>query len=236
MANIRPKKQITYFKKNGDPFAWKLNLLNSEYQTTPYSRNDRPNPDMIAYYVDNKWSAYQFDEDTLKLIFAKFNDTNDPKHMYARLLALNSIYSTKLDSNKLRILADVLIEQTTDINLNDYSPDIVDNIRTGFKDEYGYDPYSFVSKYFSHINEDAYPIFDSYVKMMLLWYRHIFEDFDFDIDDIDDYDRFKTILENFISIFDLNCNLRTADKFLWTAGKEFFPQFVYKDLIEKYKP
>ena len=142
----RIKQSIEYFRSNGSPFEWKLELLNSEYQTTPYSRSDRPNPDMVRYYVENRWSAYQFEEDALNLIF------------------------------------------------------------------------------------------DSYVKTMLLWYKYTFVDFDFDADDLDNYDSFRTILSDFIRIFNLNCNLRIADKFLWTAGKEFFPRYVYKDLIAKYKP
>lgn len=235
MAKDRPKKQIEYFRKNGEPFAWKLELLNAEYQTAPYSRNDKPNSDMVAYYVKNKWSANQFDEDALNLVFATLDDTNDSQHMYVRLLTLNSIYSTKLDSKKLRILADVLIKQTKDIDLNIYNSNIVDTIRKFFKEKYDYDPYSFVSKYFSHINENAYPIYDSYVKEMLLWYRYRFVDFNFVVSDLENYDRFKTIIGDFINTFNLNCSLREADKFLWTAGKEFFPQYVYEDLIERYK-
>ena len=143
MAKARPTKQIDYFRKNGEPFAWKLELLNAEYQTAPYSRNDRPNCDMVAYYVENKWSANQFDE-------------------------------------------------------------------------------------------DAYPIYNRYVKEMLLWYRYRFEDFNFAVSDLENYDRFKTIIGGFINTFNLNCSLKTAGKFLWTAGKEFFPRYVYKDLVEKY--
>lgn len=235
MANRKSRKQIEYFRKNGNPFVWKLELLNAEYITTPYSRNDRPNSDMVTYYINNKWSIYQFEEDALNLIFSQFNNTQDRQHVFSRLLALNSIYSTELDTKKMIILADVLINHTKGLTLSNYIPDIVDEIRTDFKTTYNYDPYSFISKYFSHINEDAYPIYDSYVKTMLLWYKFKFKYFDFEISDLENYDKFKAIIENFILVFELNCSLRTADKFLWTAGKEFFPKFVYEDLIKKYK-
>lgn len=236
MANRKPKKQIDYFRKNGNPFAWKIDLLNAEYITSPYSRNDRPSSDMVTYYINNKWYTYQFEEDTLNLIFSQFNNTQNRQHIFSRLLALNSIYSTELDTKKMVILADVLIDHTKGCNLSNYIPDIVDEIRTDYKTSYNYDPYSFISKYFSHINEDAYPIFDWYVKTMLLWYKSKFEDFDFEISDLEHYDSFKAIIEDFIRVFELNCSLRSADKFLWTAGKDFFPQYVYENLIVKYKP
>lgn len=232
----RIKQSIEYFRSNGSPFEWKLELLNSEYQTTPYSRSDRPNPDMVRYYVDNKWSEYQFEEDTLNLIFNRFNDIHDRQHLFARFLALDSIYSTQLDTGKMISLAGCLISHTQNTCFDEYIPGLVEEIRADFKAIYRYDPYSFVSKYFSHLNEMAYPIYDSYVKTMLLWYKYTFADFDFDADDLDNYDSFRTILAYFIRLFNLNCNLRTADKFLWTAGKEFFPRYVYKDLIAKYKP
>lgn len=231
----RTKQYIVYFRNNGVPFEWKIDLLNSEYRTTPYSRNDRPNSDMVRYYVENKWSAYQFEEDTLNLIFDKFNDPHNRQHIFARFLALNSIYSTQLDTAKMELLADMIINRTKDLDLNEYNPDVVDEIRASFKKTNNYDPRSFISKYFSHINENAYPIYDSYVKTMLLWYKHSFSDFDFNVGDLDNYDSFRSILTDFIRVFNLNCSLRTADKYLWTAGKEFFPQFVYKDLIEKHK-
>ena len=236
MTNSRHQKQVEYFRKNGMPFAWKLELLDSEYITEPYTRNDRPNPEMIAYYIKNKWSEYQFEENTLNLIFDKFDNPNDLQCIFARLLALNSIYSTKLDTKKMFLLSDVIIDHTKGLNLSNFIPNLIDDIRTVFKKTYNYDPYSFVTKYFSHINEDSYPIYDSYVKTMLLWYRYEFPEFNFEISDLEDYDRFKTIVKNFIHVFELNCSLRQADKFLWAAGKEFLPQYVYEDLIEKYKP
>ena len=236
MGTKRSQAQINYFRSNGEPFDWKMRLLEVEYKTKSYSRNIRPNKDMVMYYIDNKWPDYQFEEESLLLVFEKFNDTNNPYHLFSRLLALNAIYSTAIDTKKLRMLTDTFIEQTKGFNPEEYDPTIVDKIRVKFINDHHYDPYSITTKYFSHINECEYPIYDSYVKTMLMWYRYQYSEFCFAIEDLNNYDYFRAIIGNFIKVFDLNCDLRTVDKFLWTAGKEFFPQYVYKDLLDKYKP
>lgn len=143
MNKNRPKVRMNYFRSSEEPFDWKMRFLDAEYKTGPYTRNMRPNKDMVIYYSENKLPDYQFGE---------------------------------------------------------------------------------------------YLIYNSYVKTMLLWYKYQYSEFSFAIEDLNNYDYFRAIISNFIKVFDLNCDLRTVDKFLWTAGKEFFPQYVYKDLLEKYKP
>ena len=104
MGTKRSQVQINYFRSNGEPFDWKMRLLEVEYKTKSYSRNIRPNKDMVMYYIDNKWLDYQFEEESLLLIFEKFNDTNNPYHLFSRLLALNAIYSTAEHRNTLNII------------------------------------------------------------------------------------------------------------------------------------
>ena len=63
MGTKRSQVQINYFRSNGEPFDWKMRLLEVEYKTKSYSRNIRPNKDMVMYYIDNKWPDYQFEEE-----------------------------------------------------------------------------------------------------------------------------------------------------------------------------
>lgn len=60
----------------------------------------------------------------------------------------------------------------------------------------------------------------------MLWYFQKVDNFsDFKKDELKDYVKFKNILVDFKKFYNIDeYNLRDIDKYLWIAGKEYFPK------------
>ena len=84
------------------------------------------------------------------------------------------------------------------------------------------------SKYCSHHNPEAYPIYDSYVDEVLRYFRDLDRFASFRTEELKDYRRFKGILIDFRSYYGLEqFSLKEIDKYLWQFGKEYFPKSYY---------
>ena len=85
--------------------------------------------------------------------------------------------------------------------------------------------YSFATKYCSHHNPIAFPIYDSYVEKVLVYFNEVDKFSSFKIKDLKDYRKFKGILLYFQRYYKLErFNLKEIDRYLWLLGKEFFPK------------
>ena len=85
--------------------------------------------------------------------------------------------------------------------------------------------YSFATKYCSHHNPIAFPIYDSYVERVLLYFNKVDKFSSFKRQDLKDYRKFKGILLDFQRYYKLErFNLKEIDRYLWLLGKEFFPK------------
>ena len=74
--------------------------------------------------------------------------------------------------------------------------------------------YSFASKYCSHHNQVEFPIYDSYVDIVLRYFRKA-----------DKFYKFKNILLKFKEYYGLQeFSLKELDKYLWQFGKFYFPK------------
>lgn len=59
----------------------------------------------------------------------------------------------------------------------------------------------------------------------MLKYCKVKNEFDFKNDDLKDYAKFKKILVDFRRYYNLESfDLKKIDKYLWQAGKEYFPK------------
>ena len=86
--------------------------------------------------------------------------------------------------------------------------------------------YSFATKYCSHHNSLDYPIYDSYVDEILRYFRNTDNFSKFSNDDLKNYAKFKTILIDFKSFYNLDeYNLKQIDQYLWQLGKEHFNKY-----------
>ena len=84
--------------------------------------------------------------------------------------------------------------------------------------------YSFATKYCSHHNPTEFPIYDSYVEKVLMYYKKADKFYEFKKDDLKDYAKFKEVLIAFKKYYNLDeFNLKELDMYLWQLGKEYFP-------------
>ena len=96
------------------------------------------------------------------------------------------------------------------------------NVKIGDNKRYFY---SFATKYCSHHNPIAFPIYDSYVEKVLVYFNKVDKFSSFKIKDLKDYRKFKGILLDFQRYYKLErFNLKEIDRYLWLLGKEFFPK------------
>lgn len=85
--------------------------------------------------------------------------------------------------------------------------------------------YSFTSKYCSHHNAIYFPIYDYFVEKMLIYFKNKDKFSNFKNKDLKDYSKFRNVLMNFKKFYNIDeYNLRDIDKYLWIAGKEYFPK------------
>ena len=85
--------------------------------------------------------------------------------------------------------------------------------------------YSFASKYCSHHQPEACPIYDSYVDKMLRYYRKVDKFSKFSNSDLKSYPKFIGVLEALREFYNVSTyTLRQLDVFLWLAGKEYLPK------------
>ena len=179
------------------------------------------------------------------LLSGKFNELECTEEaLYNVVILLDSIYHTRL-SNPYRFamkLYKYLGQENCcfwKVNEKSDKEDIVkvidditkldkekDKIKSSGKNEYAY---SFATKFCNHVFPELFPIYDSYVAGMLIWYREnkkYFnkldeECFDFDNSSLGKYERFLEIYKTFRSLLKINTEITYAqmDHFLWTYAK-----------------
>ena len=85
--------------------------------------------------------------------------------------------------------------------------------------------YSFATKYCSHHFPNFYPIYDSYVEKVLIYFNKIDKFSFFKKQDLKDYTRFKSVILDFKKFYKLDeYSIKQIDKYIWQLGKEYFPR------------
>ena len=193
----------------------------------------RPSKREVKYYLE-LWDSlenYTLQEKSLRKLFTKtYPLNNDLDDVLIKVCALNDFYSTNIFSPFT--VAKHIIDLKIDKNLLNKDSAIVNKIAL-VKMNGGNikNFYSFATKYCSHHDPISYPIYDSYVDKMLMYYRKK-DKFDvFNNKDLKLYVRFKEILFNFRKYYDLELfDLKQIDKYLWQAGKAYFPKNYNKNI------
>ena len=185
-----------------------------------------PNPSLLSEYL-GKWEQlenYRLQEVSLGLLFHSLCPENKKiEHVLLKVSALNDFYSTNIFDTYS--VAKHILKKDIDARLetNDYS--LVNDIaKISIKGKVK-NFYSFASKYCSHHKPTSYPIFDSFVEKMMLYYKKADSFNSFEKVDLKDYCRFIEIIKGFQSFYKLEkFSLREIDIFFWLAGKEWFPR------------
>lgn len=185
-----------------------------------------PSKEQVQFWLD-KWNNledYKIQEEAINELFAGSDSTNkELKNIMIKCSVLNDFYSTsifKIYPVACRILELDIDDRLTkgDITLvNDIASVVISGKKKNF--------YSFATKYCSHHNEDAFPIYDSYVDAVLRYFRDVDSFAEFNNSELKNYERFKNILFNFRNFYGLtDFSLKELDKYLWQLGKFYFPK------------
>lgn len=162
-----------------------------------------------------------------KLFSIVYPNNNNLDDVLIKVCSLNDFYSTNiLNAHKV---AKHIVSLNVDGELQKRSTQIVNKIalvkmtRSSSKNFY-----SFATKYCSHHFPEDYPIFDSYVCKMLMFFKKRDRFSAFTLKDLRKYDSFKTAIVQFQKYYGLEeFTLKQIDQYLWQVGKQIFPNKYY---------
>ncbi len=186
-----------------------------------------PTPNKVEEYLKkwDKFESYVLQESSLKKLF---NETyplnNDMDDVLIKVCSLNDFYSTNIFSPFA--VAKHIVELNIDERLNKNDLDLVNEIAiVNLNNNKKRNFYSFATKYCSHHKSTIYPIYDSYVEKILMRLKKTDKFAIFKREDLKKYSHYKKILLQFRDFYNLNqFNLKEIDKYLWQAGKDYFPK------------
>lgn len=187
----------------------------------------RPTPKEIESYL-KLWDSlenYALQESSLKKLFSKtYPLNNNLDDVLIKVCALNDFYSTNIFSPF------TVAKHIVALNIDDYLAkddlEIVNKIgNVKMNDHKSINFYSFATKYCSHHKPTMYPIYDSYVEKILMYFKKKDHFCDFSRQDLRSYGKFKEVLLKFREFYRLQqFNLKQIDQYLWQAGKKYFPK------------
>ena len=198
---------------------------------------NKPSESEIDYYL-KRWDSlenYVLQESSLKKLFFNTYPLNiEMDDVLIKVCSLNDFYSTNIFSPFT--IAKHIVTLNIDNRLENNDLELVNDIaKTQVANKKEINFYSFATKYCSHHKPDIYPIYDSYVEKLLLYFKKEDKFFSFDKMDLKTYSKYKNILIEFQKYYRLTkFNLKDIDRYLWQVGKENFPrQFVSKTTNSK---
>lgn len=166
---------------------------------------------------------YVLQENSLNKLFFKTYPNNDNiEDILIKASALNDFYSTNIFSifsvakhiKKLNI--DDRLKENDETLVNDIAKVNINNKEKNF--------YSFATKYCSHHKPIDFPIYDSYVEKILIYFNKKDNFYSFSKKDLKNYSLFKKVLMEFKKYYNIDSyNLKDIDRYIWQLGKEYFP-------------
>lgn len=192
---------------------------------------DIPSPsvqEVLRYQASwEELDSYREQEHALdRLFFELAPENKDLADILLKVTTLNQLYSTNIFS--IYPVAKHIKALDIDMRLKVGDESLVDDIRIIELNGKEKNLYSFASKYYSHHNPNAYPIYDSYVDEVLRYFRDTDGFSRFRTEELKNYRKFKEILMIFRTYYGLEqFSLKEIDKYLWQFGKEHFPKKYY---------
>ena len=164
----------------------------------------RPCKQEVEKYL-KRWDSlenYVLQESSLnKLFFNTYPENKEIDDILIKASSLNDFYSTNIFSifsvakHILSLNIDERLRKGDTTLVNDIANVGINGIKKCF--------YSFASKYCSHHNPIEYPIYDSYVEKILLYFERIDMFYEFKKEDLKVYDKYKTILLEFKRFYNM---------------------------------
>ena len=185
-----------------------------------------PTAESVKHYlrVWDELENYRLQESALDHLFFELCPNNsDIRCILLKVSTLNDFYSTNIFS--VYPVAKHILSLNIDRRLRDGDETLVDEIKEITIGGKKRNLYSFATKYCSHHNPLAFPIYDSYVDKVLKYFRDRDHFYEFRSSDLKNYGQFICMLISFREYYGLkDYSLKDIDKFLWLFGKEFFPR------------
>lgn len=190
----------------------------------------KPSSAEVDYYLA-EWETlenYVAQEKSLDKLFKQFCPENkNIDDVLAKVAILNDFYSTNIFSTYS--VAKHIIELDIDKRLESGDLTLVNDIAQNEIKGKAKNFYSFATKYCSHHYDNVYPIFDSYVEKMLMYFKKNDKFAAFKKEDLKSYSSFCGILNRFREFYNLSeYSLKEIDKYLWQLGKKHFPNTYNK--------
>lgn len=186
----------------------------------------KPTKDEVKKYLKrwNELENYTLQENALdKLFLNTYPNNTDINDILIKASALNDFYSTNIFS--IFSVAKHILNLDIDIRLKNGDETLVEDISNITINGKTKRFYSFATKYCSHHFPKEFPIYDSYVEKVLMYFNKADNFYDFKREDLKDYRVFKNVLIEFKEFYDIDeYNLKDIDKYLWQLGKDYFPK------------
>lgn len=188
-----------------------------------------PSASEVEKYL-TKWyllENYVLQENSLdKLFFHTYPYNNDINDILIKCSSLNDFYSTNIFS--IFTVAKHILSLNIDERLKNKDLSVVNDIAKLSINGKDKNFYSFATKYCSHHMPTVYPIYDSFVEKVLLYFKKQDKFMDFRKEDLKVYDKFIEVLIAFRKFYQIETfSLKDIDRYLWQLGKEYFPKKYY---------
>lgn len=180
----------------------------------------------VIKYLENwdKLENYVLQEKSLdKLFIDTFPNNTIIEDILIKASTLNDFYSTNIFSifAVSKHIQDLNIDERLKNNdetlVNDIAMVEIKGVKKNF--------YSFATKYCSHHKPYEFPIYDSFVEKVLIYFNKIDKFYDFKKEDLKDYKIFKRVLIEFKKFYGIDeFNLKDIDRYIWQLGKKYFPK------------
>jgi hypothetical protein len=186
-----------------------------------------PSEKEIEKYL-KKWDTlenYVLQESSLKKLFLETYPLNDDiDNVLIKVCSLNDFYSTNIFFPFK--VAKHIVSLDIDRRLDKNDLELVNDIaKVRIKRNKKINFYSFATKYCSHHKPTIFPIYDNYVEKLLMYFKKKDKFYKFTKKDLKYYPIYKNILVEFQQFYSLKrYNLKEIDKYLWQAGKKYFPK------------
>ena len=186
----------------------------------------RPSKREVEKYLNrwNKLENYVLQENSLdKLFFKTYPYNKDINDILIKASSLNDFYSTNIFS--IFTVAKHIYELKIDKRLQRGDVTLVNDIAKLTINGKQKNFYSFATKYCSHHYPTEFPIYDSFVERVLVYFKQKDHFYNFKKADLKDYATFKNVLIAFKEYYEIGeYNLKDIDKYLWQLGKKYFPK------------
>ncbi|MGX3020870.1 hypothetical protein [Ursidibacter sp. B-7004-1] len=190
------------------------------------SEKNLPKPSVVEVekYL-NYWKTlenYTAQEEALNKLFGQLMPKNELlSDVLLKASTLNDFYSTNIFS--VYSVAKHIHSLKIDERLAKGDVTLVGDIQRVSINNKEKNFYSFATKYCSHHNPKAFPIYDSYVDKILCFFNKEYKFSSFKRVELRNYETFKSVLLAFQKHFGLEkFDLKQIDCYLWLQGKELF--------------